>query len=67
MVIEAGTESSELLLMSVTEAPPLSAGFESVTVQLVLEFGPRALEAHCVEEIPTGATSESAMLFEEPL
>ena len=39
---DAGTESAELLLARVTEAPPLGAAWGKVIVQVAAAFGPIA-------------------------
>jgi hypothetical protein len=53
-VTEAGTVRVELELDSVTEAPPLGAGWVKVTVQVLEEFGPKLVGLHASEDTRTG-------------
>ncbi len=54
-VTDAGTMSVELVLVRVTVAPPVSAGWVRVTVQLVPEeLGPRVVGLQTSEETSTG-------------
>ena len=55
-VTEAGTVRVELVFDSATLAPPLGAGWVSVTVQVLEEFGPRLVGLHASEDTSTGAT-----------
>ena len=55
-VTEAGTVKLELVLVSVTLAPPVGADWVKVTVQVVEELGPRLVGLQAKEETRTGAT-----------
>ena len=55
-VIDAGTVSTVLLLVSVTAAPPVGAACVNVTVQVLEAFCPRLVGLHASEETVTGAT-----------
>jgi len=52
---------------SVTDAPPLGAALVAVTLHRVLEFEPSVALEHDSEESTTGAESDRAAVFEEPL
>ena len=54
-VTDAGTVRVELVLVRVTEAPPVGAAWVRVTVQVLEEFGPRLVGLQASDEI-TGAT-----------
>jgi hypothetical protein len=55
-VTEAGTVSSVLLLARVTAAPPGSAGWVVVTVQLLVALWPRLAGVQATEDTSTGAS-----------
>ena len=55
-VTEAGTVRVLLVLLRVTEAPPVGAGWVRVTVQVLEELGPRLVGVQASEETSTGAT-----------
>ena len=55
-VTDAGTVSVELEFERVTLAPPVGAGWVSVTVQVLEEFCPRLLGLQESAETDTGAT-----------
>jgi hypothetical protein len=55
-VTDAGTVRTELVLVKVTLAPPVGAGWVRVTVQVLDEFGPRLVGLQASEETSTGAT-----------
>ena len=63
-VTDAGTVSVALLLDRLTLAPPVSAAWGSVTVQVLEEFGPRLVGLHDSEETDTGATRLTLELAE---
>ena len=65
-VTDAGTVRVELVLVRVTEAPPVGAAWVRVTVQVLEEFGPRLVGLQASEEI-TGATRLMLALAELPL
>ena len=50
-LIDAGTVSVELVLVSGTLTPPVGAGWVRVTVQVVEEFGPRLAGLQASEDI----------------
>jgi len=54
-VTDAGTVSVELVLVRITVAPPVGAGWVSVTVQVLEELGPRVVGLQMREETSTGA------------
>ena len=54
-VTDAGTVSVELVLVRVTEAPPVGAAWVRVTVQVLEEFGPRLVGLQASEETSAGA------------
>ena len=66
-VTDAGTVRAELLLESVTTAPPAGAGCERVTVQVLEAFGPRLAGLQAREETSTGATRLTVVFAELPL
>ncbi len=51
---DAGAVRAVLVLVRVTDAPPVGAGFERVTVQVLEAFGPRLLGLHASAETDTG-------------
>jgi hypothetical protein len=55
-VTDAGTVRVVLVLVRVKRMPPLGAGWERVTVQVLDEFGPRLVGLHDKEETNTEAT-----------
>ena len=63
-VTEAGTVSVELVLVSVTLAPPVGAAWVKVTVQVVDELWPRLVGLQASEETSTGATRLTVALAE---
>lgn len=66
-VTEAGTESRVLVLDSETLAPPESAFFVSVTVQVAEAEGARVAGVQDTAETRTGATRLTAAVLETPL
>jgi len=66
-VADAGTVRVELLFDRLTLAPPLGAGWVSVTVQVLDEFDPRLVGLHDSAETSTGATRLTVVLAELPL
>jgi hypothetical protein len=68
-VAEAGTVRTELLLASVTEAPPLGAGWPRVMVQAPDAFGPRVegLQARTGFARPTTTAAKFTLVFTEKL
>ena len=54
-VTDAGTVSVEFVLVRITVAPPVGAGWVSVTVQVLEELGPRVVGLQMREETSTGA------------
>jgi hypothetical protein len=48
---DAGTVRAELVLARATEAPPLGAGWDKLTVQVLEELDPRLVGLHDSEEI----------------
>jgi len=67
-VTDAGTVSTVALVsISVTLAPPTGAAFESVTVHVVEEFGPRVWAAHSSEISVAGEPlSDRLAVCDEP-
>ena len=63
-VTEAGTVRVELVLVSVTLAPPVGAGCVNATVQVVEEFCPRLVGLQASDETSTGATRVTVALAE---
>ena len=63
-VTEAGTVRVELVLVSVTLAPPVGAACVKVTVQVVEEFCPRLVGLQASEETSTGATRLTVVFAE---
>ena len=63
-VTEAGTVSVELVLVSVTLAPPVGAAWVKVTVQVVDELWPRLVGLQASEETSTGATRLTVVFAE---
>ncbi len=67
-VTDAGTVRVELVLVSVTVAPPVGAASVRVTVHVLEEFGPRLAGLQASEEINTaGANRVMTSLAELPL
>ena len=64
IVTEAGTVSVELVLVSVTLAPPVGAAWVKVTVQVVDELCPRLVGLQASEETSTGATRLTVVFAE---
>jgi hypothetical protein len=54
-VTDAGTVRVALVLVRVTVAPPVGAGWVSVIVQVLEEMGPRLIELQASEETSTDA------------
>jgi hypothetical protein len=50
-----------------TTAPVAGTAFESITVQVLLALGPRAVELHCSEVIVAGDTTLMLAACEIPL
>ena len=63
-VTDAGTVSVELVLVRITVAPPVGAGWVSVTVQVLEELGPRVVGLQMREETSTGAARVMVALAE---
>ena len=53
---DAGTARVALVLVRVTVAPPVGAGWVRVTVQVLEALGPRLVGLQTSEETSTGAT-----------
>jgi hypothetical protein len=66
-VIDAGTESIELVVARTTLAPLAGAGWVRVTVQALEEFGTRLVGVQASEETNTGAARLTVVLAELPL
>jgi hypothetical protein len=66
-VTEVGTVRVELVLVSVTAAPPVGAAFVKAMVQVLEEFGPRLVGLQANEETRTEATRLIVALAELPL
>jgi len=66
-VTEEGTVRTELLLVKVTEAPPLGAGWVSATVHVVDALDPRLAGVHNTDETRTEAARFTVVLAELPL
>ena len=66
IVTEPGTGRAALLLASETTAPPLGAGFESVTEQEVVEPGARFAGAKDTELGTVGAIKDSVAVCDTP-
>ena len=62
-VTEAGAVSVALVLVKVTAAPPVGAGWVRVTVQVLAELGPRLVGLQVSEETST-ATKLTVALAE---
>ena len=56
-VSDAGTVRVEFVLVNVTVAPPVGAGWVRVAVQVLEAFGPRVVGLQVNEETRAGATS----------
>lgn len=56
-VTDAGTVRLEVLLVRVTEAPPVGAAWVNVTVQVLEELDPRLAGLHATEDIVAGGSS----------
>ena len=63
-VTVAGTVSVELVLVRIKVAPPVGAGWVSVTVQVLEELGPRLMGLQTSEETSTDVTRVTAVLAE---
>ena len=63
-VTEAGTVRVELVLVSVTLAPPVGAAWVKVTVHVVDELWPRLVGLQASEETSTGATRLTVVFAE---
>ena len=63
-VIDAGTVSTVLLLVSVTAAPPVGAACVRVTVQVLDAFCPKLAGLHASDDTVTGATRLTVALAE---
>ena len=63
-VTDAGTVSVEFVLVRVTIAPPVGAGWVRVAVQVLEAFGPRVLGLQISEETSTGAARLIAVFAE---
>ena len=63
-VIDAGTVSTVLLLVSVTAAPPVGAACVNVTVQVLDAFCPKLVGLHAKDDTVTGATRLTVALAE---
>ena len=63
-ITDAGTVRAELLLDSVTVAPPVGAGWPRVTVHVVEELVLRLAGVQVREDISTGATSVTVAVAE---
>lgn len=62
-----GTVKAELLLASVITAPPAGAGWFTLTVQALDEFGPRLVGLQESEETSTELASVKVVFTELPL
>jgi hypothetical protein len=63
----AGSESSALLLLTVTAAPPEGATFERLTMQMLETPVPRIVGEQAREERLTGATRLMEAVLDTPL
>ena len=63
-VTEAGTARTELVLVNVTTAPPVGAGCVSVTLHVLVAFGPRLEGLQASDDINTGATRPTVAFAE---
>ena len=66
-VTDAGTVSVEFVLVRVTIAPLVGAGWVRVTVQVLEALDPRVVGLQTNEETSTGAASVMVALAEAPL
>ena len=66
-VTDAGTVSVEFVLVRITVAPPVGAGWVRVTVQVLEALDPRVVGLQTNEEASTGAASVMVALAEAPL
>jgi hypothetical protein len=66
-VTEAGTVSREVVLARVIAAPPVGAGWDRVTVQVVEVFGPRLVGLHDKDETSPEAAKLRVVVAELPL
>ena len=66
-VTDGGTVNTGVLLDSLINAPPVSAGLVSVTVHALVALGPRLAGTHASEDISTGATRLMVALLVLPL
>jgi len=60
-VTDAGTVSVALVLVSVTAAPPVGAGWVRVTMQVLEELGPRVVGLQASEETSTATRLMAAL------
>ena len=63
-VIDAGTVKVAFVFVRLTLAPPVGAGWVSVTVHVLEEFWPRLLGLHETLDTSTGATRLTVVLAE---
>ena len=63
-VTDAGTVSVALVLVKVTAAPPVGAGWVSVTTHALEALGPRLVGAQTSDETSTDAVSVTVALAE---
>jgi hypothetical protein len=67
-VTEVGSVNPDIPpLLSATTAPPVGAGFESVTVQLLVAFEPKFVELHCSEESAEATVRLKFTVCDDPL
>ena len=66
-VTDAGTVRVALVLVRVTLAPPVGAGWVRVTVQELEELGPRLVGLQVSEETRTDTARVTVVLAELPL
>ena len=60
-VTDAGTVSVALVLVRVTAAPPVGAGWVRVTMQVLEELGPRVVGLQASEETSTATRLMAAL------
>ena len=63
-IIDAGTVKVAFVFVKLTLAPPVGAGWVSVTVHVLEEFCPRLLGLHDTLDTSTGATRLTVVLAE---
>jgi len=66
-VTKAGTVSREVVLARAIAAPPVGAGWDRVTVQVVEAFGPRLVGLHDKDETPPDTAKLRVVVAELPL